>query len=145
MPYLQLASELGISASEAHAAVKRAGAAGLLDADRRVRKSALLEFVQHGVKYVFPPERTGLTRGVPTSLAAPPLRASFGDVEMPPVWPHPDGTVRGEGLRPLSKSAPYAALRDPAFHEWLALVDAIRAGRGRERALAERELEKRLA
>jgi hypothetical protein len=142
--YPQLAAALGISASEAHAAVKRATHAGLLDAARRVRRSALLEFLVHGVKYVFPAERTGLTRGVPTSLAAPPLKASFGEVELPPVWPHPEGTVRGEGLRPLYSSVPDAARRDPAFHEWLALVDAVRSGRARERELAVRELERRL-
>jgi hypothetical protein len=39
---------------------------------------------------------------------------------------------------------PEAALRDPALYEKLALVDALRDGRVRERKLAEQELKKLL-
>ncbi|MBL8743327.1 MAG: hypothetical protein JNK04_19585 [Myxococcales bacterium] len=143
--YPWLAAELGLSASEAHSAVKRAARAGLLDDARKVRRAALLEFLVHGAKYVFPPQRSALTRGVPTSLAAPPLKASFGETELPPVWPHPEGTVRGEGLLPIYRSVPDAARRDPKLYEWLALLDAVRAGRARERGLAVKELERRLS
>ena len=45
---------------------------------------------------------------------------------------------------PLYRTAPIAALRDPAFYEYLALADALRDGRARERKLAEGELHKRL-
>jgi hypothetical protein len=44
----------------------------------------------------------------------------------------------------LYKSVPHAVLRDPALYELLALVDAIRDGRARERNLAERDLVHRL-
>jgi hypothetical protein len=88
---------------------------------------------------------SGITRGVPTSYAAPPLKAQFAQGDLPPVWPHPEGSARGEGLAPLYKSAPSAAMRDPHLYEWLALVDAIRAGRARERKLATREVERRLS
>jgi hypothetical protein len=142
----KLAEALGLSASEAHAAVKRAIRSGLVDAqDRAVRKRALREFLIHGLRYVFPAERTAITRGIPTSYAAPPLSAQFAHGELPPVWPHPEGPVRGEGLAPLYKSAPRAAMRDPRLYEWLALVDAIRVGRARERRLAIQEIERRLS
>jgi hypothetical protein len=62
-----------------------------------------------------------------------------------PVWPDPEGEVRGEELRPLYRSVPEAARRDPALYELLALVDAIRAGRARERTIAIEELKRRLA
>ncbi len=141
----KLAEALGMSASEAHAAVKRAVLSGLVDGERRsIRKEALCEFLVHGLRYVFPAEWSGVTRGVPTSYAAPPLKAQFAETELPPVWPHPEGTARGEGLTPLYKSAPGAALRDPLLYEWLALVDAVRAGRARERKLATQEIERRL-
>lgn len=48
------------------------------------------------------------------------------------------------GLEPLYKSVPQAALRDPILYQFLALVDAIRDGRARERKIAERELVYRL-
>ena len=142
----RLAAALGMSASETHAAVKRASASGLVDgATRTVRKAALLEFLLHGLRYVFPAEWKGVTRGVPTSYAAPPLCARFSVGDLPPVWPHLEGTSRGEGLVPLYKSAPAAALRDPVLYEWLALVDALRSGRARERRMAGDELERRLS
>jgi hypothetical protein len=45
----------------------------------------------------------------------------------------------------LSRQAPQAALADPALHELLALLDALRVGRSRERKLAERLLSDRLS
>ncbi|MDO9620597.1 MAG: hypothetical protein Q7I91_01690, partial [Moraxellaceae bacterium] len=56
--------------------------------------------------------------------------------ELPPVWPSPEGTVRGLSFSPLYRSAPEAALRDIKLHELLALADALRGGRARERKLA---------
>lgn len=142
----RLAESLGISASEAHAAVKRAIKSGLLDAENRaVRREALREFLLHGVRYVFPGEWQGVSRGVPTSYAAPPLKSHFAAADLPPVWPHPEGTARGEALIPLYKSAPSAALRVPQLYEWLVLVDAVRAGRARERSLALKEIDRRLS
>jgi len=58
--YPFLAHDLFMSASEAHAGVKRAGAARLMDLQRRVPlKKALEEFLIHGMKYAFPPTRGG--------------------------------------------------------------------------------------
>jgi hypothetical protein len=37
-----------------------------------------------------------------------------------------------------------AALKDPALHQLLALVDALRVGRAREREIANGELTRRL-
>jgi hypothetical protein len=56
------------------------------------------------------------------------------------VWTFPEGPQRGVSLEPLYKTAPAAALRDPFFYELLALIDALREGRARERKLAEKEL-----
>lgn len=64
--------------------------------------------------------------------------------ELPPVWPDPAGTVRGESFEPLHRAAPEAARRDPGLYELLALLDALRGGRARERKLARAELEARL-
>lgn len=143
--FITLASDLGMSTSEVHASMKRAASSGLLVANSRsVNRKNLLEFLLHGVRYAFAAERSGITRGLPTSYAAPPLASEFAGGELPPVWPHPEGTVRGEGLLPLYRSAPDAALRNPKLYEWLVLVDAVRAGRARERAMAAKELTRRL-
>lgn len=110
--YARVAARLGISASEAHAALDRAALSGLVDRKTRtLRRAALREFLLHGLKYCFPGERTGVTRGVPTSIAAPPLREHFPAEALPPVWPHLEGTQRGEGLVPLYRSVPEVARR----------------------------------
>jgi hypothetical protein len=146
--YSRLGLDLGMSPSEVHGALKRALLAGLaVQGDNTVRPNVrtLGEFLLHGIRYVFVPERGELTRGMPTAHAAPVmLEKVVADGEPPPVWPHPEGEVRGIGFSPLHKSAPVAASQDAAFYDLLALVDVLRAGRARERAIAGRELQKRL-
>ena len=52
--------------------------------------------------------------------------------------------MRGLAFAPLYPSVPAAALQDSRLYELLALVDAIRDGRARERKFAAKELESRL-
>ena len=186
--YARLAHELGLSASEAHAAVQRGLAAGLLvdagiarayakarptaglaareprarapgayavatpapaaeartnlDSAAVVNRHNLAEFALHGARYAFAPERLPVGPGVPTSHAAPAFAGVFADGHEPLVWPDAHGTVRGEGLLPLHPCVPGAALRDAALYELLALFDALRAGRARERGMAAARLQK---
>ena len=147
-PYLQLANELHLYPSEVYNSIKRARVSHFiqrLEPEDRLNRSALLEFLLHGIRYAFPAEKGTLTRGVPTGYAAPPLLESIAaSSEPPPVWPYADGSVRGYSFVPLHKNVPKAALEDSKFYELLALVDALRDGRARERELAGRELRKRL-
>lgn len=189
--YARLAHELGLSASEAHAAVQRGLAAGLLvdagiarayaqprpaaalavreplrsrgsasvaraaaasalpadvrtslDSAAVVNRHNLAEFALHGARYAFPPERLPVGPGVPTSHAAPAFAGVFAEGHEPLVWPDAHGTVRGEGLLPLHPCVPGAALRDAGLYELLALFDALRAGRARERVMAATRLQK---
>lgn len=148
LPYAELSRDLAMSASEVHACVKRAHASGLLHGPalgHRPNISAIEEFLVHGLRYAFPAERGTLTRGVATSYAADPLRHLIASGDEPvPVWPYEEGPQRGIAFAPLYKTAPLAALRDPAFHEYLALVDALRDTRIRERKCAQTELHRRL-
>jgi len=142
----EVASDLVLSPSQVHASLKRLEQSRLLDVQTgRPLSKAVEEFLIHGVKYAFPARRGETTRGVPTAYAAPPLSTQISDNgDLPPVWPQPDGEVRGASLEPLHKAAPKAARKDPALHELLALIDALRDGRVRERQMAERELSTRL-
>jgi hypothetical protein len=145
--YAALAAELGLTASEIHAGIERATAAQLARkaAGRpAVVREALRMFVQHGARYGFPATRGEATRGMPTGYAAPPLNAVIvPSNELPPVWPHKSGRVRGLAFYPLYPSVPEAAARNPALYELLALFDAIRGGSLRERALAIEALDQR--
>jgi hypothetical protein len=154
--FAQLAAEMRLSVSEVHAAVKRAALAGLLvsrdDSDvgrRRWQpvKSALREFLVSGLRYVWPVRRGAAARGVPTGASLPEVSEKLGltPPAVPIVWPDPEGEVRGETLKPLYPKALHAAKLDAALHEWLALLDLLRAGSGRETTLAGAEVHKRLS
>lgn len=184
--YARLAHELGLSASECHAAVQRGLASSLLmnagvarayapgrpqpplvareagpgsklaplrapppppppplsylDSGAVVNRHNLAEFALHGAKYAFPAERLPIGPGVPTGHAAPAFAKVFVPGHEAIVWPDAHGAVRGEGLAPLHACVPGAALRDAALYELLALFDALRAGRARERSMAAKRL-----
>lgn len=144
--YHTLASDLAMSPSEVHGGIKRASAARLFDMERKAPiVQALQEFLVHGVKYAFPPDRGHMTRGIPTGYAAPPLNSIMVQTsELPPVWPDPEGDVRGYEFSPLYRSVPKAAARDNDLYQLLTLVDAIRDGRAREREIAVAMLKEKL-
>jgi hypothetical protein len=139
-----VAEALGLSQSEVSEAVGRSKYAGLLAPNgKAVMKMALLEFLQYGLRYVFPIKPGAVVRGVPTSHSAKPLSDEIQSSEAY-VWPYGQGTVRGHSILPLYPSVPEAALKDEKLHELLALADALRVGRAREKELAVKELKKRL-
>lgn len=147
-PIAELAASLALSPSEVHNSIRRLRAARLIHSARLGNApilESIKEFFIHGFKYAFPAKRGELTRGMPTGYAAEPLKSLVvaGD-EPPPVWPYSEGLVRGIGFRPLYPKVPIAAQQDPRLYQILALLDAIRDGRARERNIAERELMTRL-
>ncbi len=147
--YAALAAELEMTASEIHAGLERATLARLARKDSAgkpaVVREALKLFVMNGACYAFPAMRGEATRGLPTSHAAPPLKDKIVQPnELPPVWPHKNGTVRGMAFYPLYPTVPLAAGRNAALYELLVLFDAVRGGSPRERALALEMLSERL-
>lgn len=142
--YANLAAATGLSASAVHASLKRAAVARLVSTHEGwplVLKLQLKEFLLHGAKYAFPAVWGALSRGLPTSYAAPPLNTIIVSSSDPlPVWPHPNGPVRGISLAPLYPSVPEAAMRDEKLYALLALFDALRSGMAREREAAKRLL-----
>lgn len=144
----RLATELFLSSSQVYQALRRLESSQLIHSsgfNHVPNLQALHEFLIHGVKYAFPPDRGEITRGLRTAHAAPPLRDLLLQSEEPPlVWPWAEGADRGMSFQPFYPNMPAAALMDNQFYEMLALVDAIRDGRKRERKLAESELMRRI-
>ena len=112
-------------------------------ADNPVRPHSrqLAEFALHGAKYTFVADKMPSTIGVPTSHSAPAFAGVFAPGSEDFVWPHPNGTVRGVGVEPLHPSVPFAAMQDAKLYEMLALFDALRVGRARERGMALERLQ----
>jgi hypothetical protein len=143
-----LEGALGISKTEISASLRRSVAATLAvkSSERpKVNRRNLVEFVTHGLRYVFPALLGPPQRGVATGFAAPMLQgrlvSSGADIH---VWPYAEGSQRGPSVTPLFKSVPQAALKDERLYELLALVDAIRLGNQREAHLARDVFEKRM-
>lgn len=144
-PIAQIAADLALSPSQVHLSLRRLVQSRLVDDDGRPIVRSAEEFLVHGVKYSFPARRGEPTRGIPTAYAASPIREQLAATsELPPVWPSAEGKVRGVTFEPLHKTVPGAAGKDPTLYELLALIDALRDGRARERQIAERELGARL-
>lgn len=145
-----LEDQTGISKTQTALALKRCVEIGLARHDRfyevpRVNTKVLLDFIIHGVPYVFHTRYGELTRGIATSFAAPVLEGSlFSSGEHVPVWPDARGKTMGLTVEPLFKTAVLAARRDPEMYAMLALVDAIRLGQPRERHLAIEALRERM-
>lgn len=145
-----LEASLGISKSEVNASIKRSQRTGLILKDRKTGHPkanipCLIEFICHGLKYVFVAEPGAMKRGIPTAAAAPVLQGELISAsEYIYVWPDPIGKEMGQSLLPLYKSVPHAVRRDPELYASLALVDAIRLGNPREAGLARQLLERRL-
>lgn len=139
-----LAIELSISASEISESLNRSAIAGLISKDKKqLMKLAMLDFLEHGLKYVYPERPGAMVRGLPTAHSAPPLSQEIQS-ENVYVWPFGAGKVRGESIEPLHPKVPASCLKDQIFYEYMALCDALRVGRVREKNIAIQELRKRL-
>ena len=120
-----LAEDVGISQSEVSQSLNRSRYAGLIDDSRKnVMRMALLEFLQCGIRYVFPQQPGAVVRGVPTAHSAPPLNNNIQSSENY-VWPSATGQSRGQAIIPLYSCVLEAIKKDEKLYELLALVDAI--------------------
>ena len=137
-----LEESTGISKSEVSGSLRRCLDVGLAKAERgsglpRTNTRALLGFLMHGLKYVYPARAGALVRGIPTAHAAPVLAGRLLSAgEHMHVWEDAHGSVLGQRVEPLHKGVPHAVRRDAALYAMLALVDAVRLGQERESALA---------
>jgi len=137
-----LAFHLGISQSEVSESLNRSMEAGLIDESKKhVNRISLLEFLIHGIKYVFPQKPGAITRGVKTAHSAPPLDKKISS-EMKFVWPDAYGQDMGQAIEPLYPTLVQPCRVDDILYQSLALVDVMRVGKAREQELARRELEK---
>lgn len=137
-----LATELGVVPSQVHAAIGRLSVAGLLHPGARgTNARALLEFLTHGVRFVFPAPKGVLVRGIPTAYSAPPLSSEIDPIDVV-VWPAPlhPAAVQGFSLAPLYRAAHGLVDRSPATYRLLAIADALRLDDPGVRAIARARL-----
>lgn len=135
-----IAVELEISQSEVSESLNRSKIAGLINSDKReVHRLALMDFLQFGLKYVFPTLPTGIAKGIPTAHSAKPLNEEIVS-QIPYVWPYMGGDTEGLAVEPLYPKLPTAALKDKILYNMLALLESLRVGKQREKNLAIEKL-----
>ncbi len=141
----ELATRLHVDPSSLTRSLQRLERASLWDKKRRRVDSAGAEgLLVHGVRFLLPVELGPPSRGVPTAHSAPPLSDQILS-NVAYVWPDDRGSSTGLTVTPIHPTAPQAATENPDLHVLLALVDALRLGRVRERTIAINELHARLA
>ncbi|MDX1955764.1 MAG: hypothetical protein SFU20_09545 [Chitinophagaceae bacterium] len=138
----RLSNTLFLSLSEVSESVNRSEIAKLVDYKNRVVfRQNLMEFIEHGVKYVFPQRLGSIVRGLPTAHSHPFMQEKIGS-ETFYVWPDHKGSVIGMELLPFYGKQVEAAKQDSTLYKLLALVDVLRVGKTREVKLAILELKK---
>ncbi len=151
-PQHQLATHLCLSPSAVNASLVRLNESGLLLLGVNGQRYQLVipaceELLIYALKYFFPAKLGEYTSGIATSYAAPIFAGQIAlGQDAIPVWPSAEGSHRGLGLQPLYHCVPASLIRypDQVFYGLLALVDAIRQGRAREKNIAIKLLKERL-
>lgn len=140
---MDLVKSLHLSQSEISESLNRSSLAGLTDiTKRKVMRLSLMEFLEHGIHYVFPQHPGALVRGMPTSHSHPYMQTKIISSENY-VWPDAEyGKARGQAIEPLAKSVVKAVRQDAKLYKLLALVDVLRVGKTREIKIALSELKK---
>ncbi len=139
-----LSNSLRISISEISESLNRSRLASLIDYNKKkVNRQNLMEFLEHGVRYVFPQQPGSMVRGIPTAHSHPSMQKIFIS-EMNYVWPDSTGKVMGLLIEPFYPKQVEAIYEDKVYYKLLSLVDVIRVGRVREIKYAVNELKKNL-
>lgn len=131
----ELSDSLFISEPAIRKSLNRSATARLLSPDKkRVFKHALFEVIVYGLKYVFPVQPGARVKGIATSHSSPILKDYFiFEKKNQYVWPSESGQIEGYAVKPFYPKQPIAAHIDQLLYDRLALIDAIRVGRTRER------------
>ena len=140
--YRDLSSSLYISISEVSESLNRSHLAGLVDERRKkVFRQNLMEFIEHGLHYVFPQHPGSLVTGIATAHSHSFYQHLFVS-EVNYVWQDADGDMRGLAIEPLYKGVVKAVKQDEMLYKMLASIDIIRVGKIRELKTALQELQK---
>ncbi len=139
----QLAADTGISKTQVAISLQRSIEVGLVTSDRKTdlpkaNGLALYGILVHASRYLFPAKKGALARGIPTAMDAPVLSdVLFSGGAQPLVWAETTGKSYGQSIEPLIPSVPRAVKNDPMLYATLALLDSLRVGQPRERAMSQ--------
>lgn len=143
-----IAVDLGLPPASVQKSLSRLQGSGLIvgrGRARRVNRLAARDFLIHASKWIAPASPGAFVLGIPTAYSAEPMSSKLFDGGEPVVIPVDDEqlkevAIKGRKVVPLHENVPRAVLRDPKLYKLVALVDALRMGRARDRRIAAEEL-----
>lgn len=144
--YESLGALLDMSPSRIFESLERLSASGLYHGKGlkgRVDKGALLQFILHGARYVFPAIKGGIARGIPTASSSSLFNNKdlIEHTEKGPeyacVWSSPKGNARGASIAPLCRQVISSHSKNVLLNMALVHFDVLRVGGSRERKVAE--------
>lgn len=139
-----LSKSLFMSQSEISESLARSQYARLLfEKGRKVARQPFMDLLQYGIPFMFAQQPGNIVRGIPTAHSAAPLKNAIQSEEHY-VWPYAKGSVRGQSIRPLFSAVLKAVEHDTQLYEMLALIDALRVGKVREKSMAIDLLRKKI-
>lgn len=146
--YASLSLAVGLAPSQVHASVKALLQSKLMSEDGdsgvAINRFRLVEFLVHGVPYMFPAIETHPTKGLATISELDEMKQVFL-TQRNYVWPLPSGKDTGVGLVPLHHCVFRAVQDDAAAYRILMSIDAIRIGDARERDVGTSVIRRSLA
>ncbi len=144
--YESLGSMLDMSPSRIFESLERLSASGLYHGKGlrgRIDKGALLQFILHGARYVYPAIKGGIARGIPTASSSSLFNSKdlIQQTEKEPgyafVWSSPKGIARGASITPLCHQVISSYSKNVLLNMALVHFDVLRVGESRERKVAE--------
>lgn len=140
-----LGKTIGLSKSQVHYGIKRCIDVGLIGKKTlQPNPKLLLELIEHGIKFMFPPAWKENALGIPTSYSTDPLIELIINPGSQIIWETKSGLTKGVALKPIYQTVPESCLKDRQLYDYFSLIDAYRSGRAREKSLALTELKKRI-
>ncbi len=140
--FQDLSKELFIRQSEISESLNSNLFAGLINGEKRkVHRQSLLDFIEYGLRYLYPANSDSMVYGIYTAHSHPFMQQQFKS-EINYVWPAERGPLRGLSIEPLYKDVVKAVISDEKLYKMLALIDILRVGRMRELPIAISELYK---
>lgn len=136
--YEDLEKELGLSKSVIYRSLNRCAGAKFISNSpfEYFFAGNVKEFLLHGIQYAFATTPGKMSKGIPTGHSAPVLNSQIIADKDHYVWPSVKGKSRGQSIKPLDERVPDFILSDIELYDLLALIDAIRVGKVREKELA---------
>ena len=98
----EIGDSLKLSQAEISHALKTMDQIGLINlTTKKINKLAVMEFITHGLKYLYPIEKKGTGRGILIGPSSSTFKGKVQSDEYNYIWPDPNGESKGIVVTPL--------------------------------------------